>query len=228
MISDWWSNIISIRPTVVRVQLTPGKRVIVPSDKFPLKKTEGKRYEIFSYKNCSKIEDKTIIDAVDTVEFKRGYCYTNSEAIVKKLQSIGIDAVQYCGWCFNVFDYPIHHSWVIVNGKYLIDLSAEFLFMDEEGFVNRLDAVQSYEENMDIWAEYISFSKSYVNSIRCKELGWPSQNFLYIGVPCDSNTSREIINKAREIFPDHPSYRTLDSNNKNKTQRELEKRGILF
>lgn len=182
-----------------RYEYTVDKNIIkIPSLLYPLNDSP----ELFYYENTEQIIDEDIIDIINSADYEIGRCYTNAENLTKLLKSNRNRAVIYVGWLIIQRQLPVHHSWVILNKKYLIDLSADY------------DALSSFIKNhsedsplADKRKEAVNFYKKALKWKHSERLslGKVSPNAVYIGCPCSKNKGIEIFENLVKSYPNHPA-----------------------
>lgn len=225
--APWYAQRLRCKPekAVVRLYNDDGTFLGVvntPSVLWPL----NAPYEVFNAENCKLIEDEAVAGIVDTIPYHIGHCYQNAEAVTKALQKAGYAATQYCGWLFVGEQYPIHHSWVVLDGIHVIDLSDEFavLHANHEQFDNA-DGMQATRELM---VEFTRWIHQFPNSQRIMPFGIPASNLLYIGAPCSGEDGIAQYNKLSKSFPNHPcNERLLRGQSKTKMQLMLQEAGLM-
>ena len=177
--------------------------IILPTVKYPI---PSDTIHIFSLENLEQINDKRIIDAVDTVPSMIGYCYTNSDNVAKALRDIGENPKIFCGWNFvNTDILPVHHCWVMLGENQIIDLSAiHTIFMKTAISQYPAKELKTWDKNKwrDYMYQYIKNTEKYKNSERTI-LG-TADGTLYIGAEVKSGAEGKLIfNQLKEQFPDH-------------------------
>jgi len=155
--------------------------------------------------------------------FPSGYCYSNSEKVVRLCKALGINGVFYAGWWFPApHVFPTHHSWVVIDGKYLIDVSIN-------------NKVQDYiKENVDMsdenWREKIAkgiaeIQKKIVPVRDYCVSGKVSVPNIYCGSPDSYEYSRKMFRDLMRKYPQHPTYAQQGRNKLDKSwlQKEVDK-----
>lgn len=199
------------------------KSVIIPTISYPL---NGKVCT-FSSKNTKRVEDKAVLDIFDSVRYKIGFCYQNTQKLVSKLQAAGYDAVSYVGWLFtSVTDFPVHHCWCVLNGESVLDLADDYTVMlsgtNGDNFKDK-----SIDEVREAFVSFAKEAKKHKNSERCAIVGTPTPFLLYVGSPCDPEEGRRIYQKLIAAMPDHECQRNCDSSGYNATQRRMKEAGLM-
>ena len=226
----WWKGVLKEKTDafVVKIKDVRGKlmqSISIPTVYYPL----SGRAELFSFENTRKVTDPKVLRAFDSVAYRHGHCYANTEVLLRALAAAGIkDAVPYAGWLFTASDeFPIHHSWVVFEGASVLDLSDDYSVMlsgsNGENFTSVHGDPAATREMI------VSFAKAaskVPNSVRCMPVGVPFRGFLYIGSPCDPERARRIYNDLLRSYPDHPCKENTDSLGYTKTLRLLEREGL--
>lgn len=201
--------------------------VIVPTDKFPLLNDD---IHVFSLWNCEEITDSSIIKAIDTVQYEIGHCYENSDKVAKVLRDIGQEPRIYCGWCFvGEGEFPIHHCWVVLEDRYLIDLSADSntAILEAQGQYSHEELLTWTSSQWREWLyDYAKRSKHYKNSERCV-LGL-GDGKIYVG--CEASCGNDGIlayQALKRKFPKHESDRTVGNMRINPLQARMMCDGIM-
>lgn len=199
------------------------KSIIVPTAYYPL---NGKM-EIFTVENTKPVEDETVLQIFDSVKYRVGFCYYNSDKLLSLLRENGYDAKMYCGWLFtSATQEPIHHAWVVLDGVSVFDLSDDFTVMlsgkNGEKF-NGKDAKTVKE----LIADFHIAAKNAPNSIRCCTVGTPTPFLLYVGSECGAEQGKAIYNNLIDKYPDHECQRNCNSIGLNATQLIMLQRGAM-
>ena len=199
------------------------KSILVPTIYYPL---NGK-YTVFHYKNTEKIENEEVLRIFDNVKYSIGHCYSNARTLVMELKEAGYDAKSYVGWLFTEKnEFPIHHCWVILDDKFLLDLSDDFTVMlsgkNKENFKNL-----SYEETQQAICSFHLAVAKVPNRTRCYPVGKPTSFLFYIGCECDPEEGILIYRRLLKQFPNHECQRNCDINGYNATQKVLKEVGLM-
>ena len=221
----WYNTQLRIKPDKVVVKLRNNdgsfdRSIIAPTDRYPLTGTP----EIF-HANCTEFaENEKLFEAIDTVRYQIGHCYTNASGITAALKSAGFDAVSYVGWLFVGEQIPIHHCWTVVGGNMVIDLCDDLpAQIDLQPDLPTLqgDALKA------AFADFVRKTRDWPNSHRCYPLGRPNPNWLYVGCPCEPVEGVKIWNRLMEAYPKHECQRTVGNTNMSKTQLYLHEQGLM-
>lgn len=198
--------------------------VIIPTDLWPLSGS----YEVFSYKNTEQVRDSVILNIFNSVPYRYGHCYQNTENLVAALRQYGYDAKAYVGWLFTEEDvYPIHHCWCVLNGTSVLDLADDYTVMLSGSNGARIKAAESLEEARRLIASFAEAAKSVPNSSRCWPVGVPTSVFLYVGCECSPAEGRRIYSDLIRRYPGHECERNCDENGWNKMQKLLHQKGLM-
>lgn len=193
-----------------------GHAICIPSKEYPINEKE----EIFLEENTEEITDRAILNIIDSVPYKVGQCYTNADAIIKTLQEHKIKAKMYVGWMIIHNELPQHHSWVVLQNKYLIDLSADIDNIHH--FLQSLENAEAMtiDETREKLAHFLQEIIQQPHSHRL-HLGKVSKSLLYIGCPCSKEKGVRIFNELMEKYPNHPCFISTDASGRTKTQTLL-------
>lgn len=227
MDEPWYTQRLRCKPekAVVRLYNDDGTflgTVNTPTDMWPL----GGPYEVFTAENCKLIEDNAVTEIVDAIPYQIGHCYQNAENVTKALQAAGYNATQYCGWMFVGEQYPIHHSWTVLNGNHVIDLADEFavLHANHEQF-GKADGM---DETRNLMVEFHKWIRQFPNSKRTMPFGVPARNLLYIGCPCSRMEGIALYIKLTKTYPNHPCNEHLVAGkDRTKMQLMLQEAGLM-
>ena len=227
MYEPWYKQRLRCKPdkAVVRLYNDDGSFLGVvntPTVLWPL----GGRYEVFTAENCALIENDAVARIVDALPYRIGHCYQNAENVTKALQNAGYAATQYCGWLFIGEQYPIHHSWTVLDGKHIIDLADEFavLHANHEQF----DAASGMDATRELMVEFSKWIRQFPNSKRIMPFGIPAGNLLYIGSPCSREEGINIYNQLIDRYPQHPcNERLVKGTNMTQMQMKLREAGLM-
>lgn len=219
----WINEKVKIKENRVVVKLVDSEKkfrdsVIIPTEYYPLKDTN---FEVYHKNNCEEIKDKKVIEIFNSIEYRIGYCYQNSENLVNRLKENGYNAKQYCGWLFiDNESIPNFHSWVILNNS-LLDLADEFNVLYHINPMNWND-VTTKEEQIKVLADFHLYIKKnkISNSDRCNIVGIPTIGLMYVGGECSAKDGRSVYNNMMRRFPNHASYKKGDERG-NETQQYI-------
>jgi len=199
------------------------KSVIIPTDYYPL----NGEYRAFHYGNTRALKDDEVIKIFDSVKYRVGRCYSNTLALVDALRSGGYNAKPFVGWLFTSnSDFPVHHSWCVLDDDIVLDLSDDFTVMlsgeNGENFHQK-----SIEEAREVIASFCEAARKQPNHIRCSPVGTPTPFLLYVGSECEPLDGKIIYNNLIRRYPDHECQRNCDDSGMNATQRKLRSMGLM-
>lgn len=227
MNEPWYKQRLRCKPdkAVVRLYNDDGSFLGVVNTPTVLWPLSG-RYEVFTAENCALIENDAVARIVDALPYRIGHCYQNAENVTKALQNAGYAATQYCGWLFIGEQYPIHHSWTVLDGKHIIDLADEFavLHANHEQF----DAASGMDATRELMVEFSKWIRQFPNSKRIMPLGVPASRLLYVGCPCSKEEGVKIITRLTRVYPQHPcNERVIAGKSLTKMQLMLQEAGLM-
>lgn len=200
------------------------KSVIIPTIRYPL---NGK-YEVFHCGNTEMVKDEEILKIFDSVKYTIGHCYTNVEMLIDNLKKAGYDAKSYVGWLFTgKGEVPVHHCWVVLNGKSVLDLSDDFTVMLSGENAKNFQKAVSKKEMSEMIVSFQMAAKTQKNRVRCYPVGMPTRFLLYVGCECNPENGRNIYQKLIKEFPEHECEKNCDSSGMNETQKILKKFGLM-
>lgn len=183
-------------------------------------------YEVLHANNCQLIEDTAVTEIIDAIPYCIGHCYLNAENVTKALQAAGHNATQYVGWMFVGEQYPIHHSWTVLDGKHVIDLADEFAVLHANH--KQFGENAGMDKARELMVEFHKWIRQFPNSKRIMPFGVPAGNLLYIGCPCSRKEGIDIYNKLTQAYPNHPcNERLVAGKNRTKMQLMLQEAGLM-
>ena len=227
MPEPWYKQRLRCKPAkaVVRLYNDDGTFLGVVNTPTVLWPLSG-RYEVFTAENCALIENDAVAEIVDAIPYRIGHCYGNAENVTKALQAAGYAATQYVGWMFVGEQYPIHHSWTVLEGKHIIDLADEFavLHANHEQF----DTATGMDTTRELMVEFHKWIRQFPNSKRIMPFGIPAGNLLYIGCPCSREEGINIYNQLIDCYSQHPcNERLVKGTNMTQMQMMLREAGLM-
>lgn len=223
----WWEDKTTFREDKVVVKLYDNdvfiKSVIVPTNLYPL----NDKYKVFTYKNTEPVTDEKILKIFDSVKYKIGHCYQNSEKLVSRLREENINAKCYCGWLFvGASQCPVHHCWVVVDDKHILDMGDDFTVM-LSGQNGKNFKGANIKQSRFLVADFARATKNVPNSTRCAPVGTPTPFLLYVGSECEAEQGRLIYNRLIEQYPNHECERNCDKSGLNDTQRIMKQMDLM-
>jgi hypothetical protein len=152
--------------------------------------------------------------------FESGFCYKNSEYVYELGVAMGLDVEYYVGWLFMApHTLPVHHAWVVVDGKHLIDVSVNV-------------KVQNYIlENVDLsvvdWRSRIAEGIANIEKERLPVKDWCVSGLvrlpmIYVGSPDKSDSARKRFRDLMRDYPNHPTYIQQGRNKLDKSDLQKE------
>lgn len=209
--SEWIEERVKIKPDRVVVKLadkdgTYKDSVIIPTVYYPLCENA---FDVFYKDICKEITDDAVLSIIDQVTYKMGHCYQNSEELYTLLTQAGFDAKLYAGWLFlSEYDYPIHHSWVVLDGS-IIDLSDDYTLMCIGN--KKWQGTGSKKHWANLIAEFqMKVKKENIpNRIRISTVGIPTDGLLYVG--CETTIIKAVFS-YRDLMERYPSHTTKRHN----------------
>lgn len=205
------------KATRIIVKLQNDNKVVIPSRMFPL---ESKPYRVINTENTENVIDKEVIRIFDSIEYEIGHCFSNSKKLTQALLDAGYQAKQYVGWVFDDCNYPVHHSFVMLD-EHILDLSMEFLFEDlQEMSLKQM----SKDEARTLFMQKHEEKKLMKNHEKCN-FGKCDKMYVYVGAEGTAEQGIERNRILREEYPDHPSFADV-KNGITKTQQMMMQRNI--
>ncbi|WP_242306321.1 hypothetical protein [Bacillus cereus group sp. BfR-BA-01317] len=185
---------------------------------------DGNKYkfgsQFYPLSNLSKLKcffhDNTLPLPVETVDkldelfhnmtFETGNCYENAKTIhdlIKKNYK-ELKPMIYTGWIFPTPSYPVHHSFVVLNQKHIVDPGVPILeleYMLEQSQKNSsAEEIAKGIANIRNSSKNNRFSEQYV-------LGKGYQLVIYYASPDTYENSLTIRDYINRIAHKHPSYK---------------------
>lgn len=208
-------------PSIPGIPKIENKPIIIPSQLYPLSGTP----EIFHAGNTEVCTNQELQQIFDSTEAYLGFCYSNIENLALNLKKAGISKEHYktyIGWLFIGNQIPVHHAFLVFDGKYLLDFSTSKIYeqLDQES----LDKL-SIEELRNKLAEEFIKEQSKPHSQRAT-FGKAIQSFLYIASPCKPSQGRLQYNKLIKAYPKHPCIRGTKASGITDMQQRIYKKNI--
>lgn len=204
------------------------KKIVIPSQLFPL----SGAIEIFHSNNTEDCPDEQLRQIFDQTAASIGFCYTNTENLAHNLIAAAIPKERYktyVGWLFPGDILPIHHSFIVVDNKYMLDFSVNKKYSDPayiEELYKKYGDIGQDELRENLAAEFIKDSTKSNSQIGT--FGQVAQNYLYIASRCKPQHGKTIYNHLVKSHPNHPCIRTATSFGATDMQlRIIQKGGIL-
>lgn len=180
------------------------KSIIIPTDYYPTNSNND--FEVFENANTEALTNDALLNIIDDIEYKVGYCYTNTENIIELASKNNINLTPYCGWLFVGDELPVHHCWCMY-GNSLIDLADDFNVSKSKEIEKTFLSFNTKEERWNYMADIHIKNMSLKNSERCKPIGKVHPSLLYIGSPCSPSDGRIIYNNLLKRYPNHEAER---------------------
>lgn len=209
----------------VKIRDEKGKiidRVIIPTDYYPL---PGNNMQIFTKNNTEVITDRALLDLIDAVEYKRAGCYENTRNLLDVLNEKGCDVKSYAGWSFvSECNYPVHHCFVVVDDKHIIDLAD-----DIEALYEYMQEVK-VKSKEDFIEKSIEYQKNNAkNTDRIKYVGRCSEVFLHIVSEQSPEEAKALYTELIQKYPNHKVVSNIsDGSGLNSTQLVMKEAGLQF
>lgn len=226
----WFEKAMRCKPdrVVVKLKNEDGSfkdAINIPTVYWPL---NGK-YEVFHWDNTEHLRDEAILSVIDGQDYQIGHCYTNAEAITGALRQAGYNARLYVGWLFTgENEYPIHHAWTVLDGKYIIDLCDDFGLKLADSNRVYFENAQTKEQLEDLLVDFTKWASQYPHSKRCFPVGKPSRILMYIGCECTKEEGIMIYNNLSKKYPNHPcNEKVRYSNGMTGVQKKMADAGLM-
>ena len=145
-----------------------------------------------------------------------GLCYQNSDTVLRILTDTGYakehDVQFYSGWVNHCSpDDWIHHAWIVVDGKSIIDVAHEKSgplhdlmekALSGEMHPTEINKARLAREIREFEAKDIPFTERFFYGT--------TDDWCYIGVPSNADEARDSFNRLMRDYPDHPQYQNVD------------------
>lgn len=224
--TPWWSLQVRQKPDKVVVKIHNYDNsyldsINIPTVMWPL---NGK-YELFHRDNCQLITDETVKQLTDGVDYSIGHCYYNAQLVTQALTDAGYDAKQYVGWMFiSGNQYPIHHSWTVLDGVHVIDLADDMAL--KNGNWEKLTSGKTEKDARELLVDFTKWAMQYPHSQRCMPFGIPAPQLFYVGCECSRNEGIQIYNTLTDVYPNHPCRKNVRPSGMTDMQERLLKAGL--
>lgn len=165
--------------------------------------------------NMEELDDGGRLDkALDGVPLELGKCYSNAEKIIGALHNDGYEKEHtveyYGGWILQANgDKLIHHAWVVIDGKSIIDAS-----------IKKCGKFHSYLETIergiympfsrDLLADWIRQEEEEKASFSKYHFYGKIDTCIYVGTQCTSEEARKSFRSTMQRNPDMPGYDNID------------------
>lgn len=205
----WWyeeNNRVNLKDEKVVVKLinpngTFKQSAIIPTNYFPL---NSLKYEVFNYANTVQVVDSKILKIFDSIKYKVGQCYSNTEKLAEKLLAAHYDVKTYVGWVFtSACDIPAHHCWCLVNDCFLLDLSDDYTQMFYGSNGENFQRAKTIDEQRQLMSQFRDAAARVPNSTRCYPVGKATPFLLYIGAECSPAEGVKIYQNLMRDYPQH-------------------------
>lgn len=180
--------------------------ITIPSQLYPLSGSP----EIFYQENTEACTDQQIQEIFDNTEAHMGFCYTNIENLAVNLRKAGVLKQRYktyIGWLFIGEQLPIHHAFLVVDNKHLLDFSASQIH--EQLLLHytpkEIETFTRDELRNNLANEFIK-EQEKPHSQRAA-FGKALPSYVYIASQCKPNQGRLQFNKLIKSHPNHPCIR---------------------
>lgn len=205
---------IAMKKDKIIIEEITEKPIVIPSQLYPLNGS----LEIFYYDNTEDCADQQIREIFDSVTAAIGYCYTNVQRMVEALETAAIQSERYTayvGWLFIGDTLPVHHAFIVVDDKYMLDFSTDKLFEDGQHYSGL-----TQEEVKDRVAKQYIERRKLKNSERAA-FGKVGSIYLYIGSRCKPQDGKRIYQRLVKAYPKHPCIRNVTVTGATDTQNRI-------
>lgn len=173
-----------------------GTEIKIPSQMFPL----NGELKLFTSNNTEILTDSTIESIFNSVKPRMGKCYYNAQDLIETLIVGGIDSKRiksYVGWLFIGDTIPVHHCFVILDDKHILDFGPlkQFENFDEYTDMDSLDRFKN-----DIIENVVLPNSQKMTFGRALNV------VAYIVSECSPKEGERIRAKLEKAYPKHISF----------------------
>jgi len=180
----------------VIVTYDDGKTIKIPSQMFPL----NRELEFFTSDNTEELHDEYIESIFNSVNPRVGKCYYNAKDLVDALVKGNVESSHiktYVGWLFIGDTIPIHHCFVMIDKKHILDFGPlkqfEILYDTNE------------KEELEEFKRDLAKNESLPNSKKMT-FGKAIKVVAYAVSECSPEEGEKIRAKLEKSFPKHISF----------------------
>lgn len=194
------------------------KQLIIPSQMYPL----SGPMEYFCSENTEDCDDQQLREIYDSIEPQIGFCYSNIERLADAMAEAGIHRSRYrtyCGWLFIGWSLPIHHAFMVVDNKYMLDFSINKAFEIEEQFKDCENAEKTRNKMIDLYIQQLG----QPNSTRTA-FGKVGPHYFYVGSKCKPSEGKRLYQRLMKSHPNHPCGKNVTATGATEMQNRIYKR----
>lgn len=211
-----------------------GEKLFIGSKLYPL--SRKKNIGLWKQDNTEMVDKQSLLMKVlQQVEmtkqhtFTVGKCYTNAEVVRQVGEKLGLKVKYYSGWVFPNSVLPVHHAWVVLDDRILIDTSMSYAYIETIAiFMEQMkEAGQSFDSNTR--KEMVDrLSKVQKNLLSDCVYGYVPKQLLYVGTEDTRELAIKRYNDLMHQYPQHPSYQHKNNpDGASETQRLMQERGMI-
>lgn len=193
------------------------KPIKIPSAMWPV---DGRDPIILAKSNTEPCTSNIIREIFDSLPFRIGRCYDNTNMLFKALTNAGIQADAYAGWLLIDDTIPTHHAMVVVDEHCVLDPSSRN-FNDLPSLPDNTDK----QVIRDTFKQWILEQEKLPNSEKAV-FGKVPPGHIYLMAKLAPEKAMALRAKLERAYPKHPSFSCGKRNNYTPIQQELIKRGI--
>lgn len=189
-------EILDIGKGKLTVSYNNGTTIIIPSQMFPL----NRKLEFFTSENTEDFYDQFIESIFNSVRARPGKCYYNARDLVDALVKSNVDKSRiktYVGWLFIGDTIPVHHCFVMIDKKHILD------FGPLKQFENSYDTNE--KEEFEKFKKDLAKNESLPNSKKMT-FGKAIKVVAYAVSECSPEEGEKIRAKLEKSFPKHISF----------------------
>lgn len=177
---------------------------------------------MFSHYDTSDIVySDAFINDFNKLNLQNYHCYSNAELIHELCQVHGINSKYYAGWQFLSQPFPIHHAWVVVDNKAIIDPTVSRREIDVYQNIHK-DNPNLKKVVADKIARVRSSEVLFSNDVLMGQIF--KDYIVYIGSEDSKDSARRLIGDLRSKYPDHEINRLGKPRQKTDFQKMIDEK----
>ena len=201
----------------------------IPNGMYPL---SNPNYYFFDSENTYPLDDNNkLSEIISPLPLRLGDCHNNTLLMLEAIKKAGYDkehkVERMSGWVIISSNSPQYHSWLVIDGKHIIDSNNDLrvAYLEKEAQkvrsgikanpVTREDSIKSYKAGLKVpYHERCIYGKV-------------QKSFLYIGCVNYENNSRKIMEALLSHYPNHPALKNTNiKTGNNELQEMARKQGL--
>ena len=187
-------NIVNNNKAIVKYD--NGTEIKIPSQMFPL----NGELKLFTSNNTEVLTDSTIESIFNSVKPRMGKCYYNAQDLIDALIIGGIDSKRiksYVGWLFVGDTIPVHHCFVMLDNKHVLDFGPLKQFENFDEYTD-MDSIDRFKN--DIIENDVLLNSQKMTFGRALSV------IAYVVSECSPKEGEKIRAKLEKAYPKHISF----------------------